>query len=462
MDEASGGLGSLSLRWRLALAVGAVLLAWAVLATLGRSDHVDLVLVLLPMLVLAFAIGAVCGAVAGVAASLALVLLVNWYVVPPVHTLSIAGTESQVALAVFVLAAVAASLLTERVIRARAQAAASLAERRLIAGVVEEPSAAEALQRFRSALGLDLSCLLRADVAVDGEPLVCSPAGERARQGRPLIDVQVLDEYRLVGYGPERIAVDPAFVESLAVAVARAYESGLLQEEQARSDRLADLDRSRSALLASVGHDLRTPLSSIRLASEALLDDDDARLAPVDRHELLATIRASSRRLDELITNLLDLSRIESGAVISRPQDCAVDGLIDEAVAEVDSPLVSVECAEGLTAHCDPALVDRVLVNLLSNAVRHQGGALPIEVRAAACPGGIAIDVVDHGVGIDPDQLTSARRPFAQVGTRADGGTGTGLSIAHEFCAAMGGSLDLRPTTGGGLTATVVLPEASA
>lgn len=454
--------GVMPLRLRIPFVVTIVAATWLGLAFLGNQTAVDLVIVLLPLLLLTLIVGAFAGVIAGVISALAFVLMVNWYLVPPVHTLSIASTESRVALLVFVIASILASLLTDRVILARAQAAATLAERTLISNVVEDQSAATALNRLRLALALDSAVLTRIDSPPQSKPLIVDPASTSAPMSTPVVDVVVLDEYRLQGFGPERIATDRGFVESLASAVARAYESEMLQQEKATSARLLDLDKSRSALLASVGHDLRTPLSTIRISSEALTTSGSS-LSSGDARELLQTINDASRHLDELITNLLDMSRIESGALISQAEEVDLELLVSRAMAEVGSEVVELQPGLGpLSVQCDPALLDRVLVNLLSNAITHQGGDRPVSVRYSQLPSEVTISVIDHGVGIEPGLIEAAMRPFSQVGTRADGGSGAGLSIADAFCHAMGGRLELARTQGGGLTATVVLPKEEA
>lgn len=446
-------------RARLVLVATVLLLTWLGLALLSTRATVDLVLILLPLLLLTFLIGALAGAVLGMVCALAFVLLVNWYVVPPLHTLAIASLESQVALLVFVLAAILAALMTDLIVNARAQAEIRLMQRTLIADVVEGTTAQVALERFAEAFDLDAVSLGRS--SSDGGFAAELTVGTRQAQGAPTIDVSVMDSYRVIGYGPERMGVDRGFIESMASAVVRAYEGENLAQAQQDSARLVDLDRSRSALLASVGHDLRTPLAAIRLSTETL-QQDSAQLSADDAQELLSTIAESGQRLDGLITNLLDLSRIESGAVISRPVDVDVDQAIVEAIAEVNDASVQFEQTElGARAFCDPALLDRVLVNLLANAVTHRRSASPIECSYGASGDRVVLVIADHGIGIPQELRSDAMKPFQQIGTRADGGSGTGLAIADAFCLAMNGELSLVDTPGGGLTATVRLPRSA-
>ncbi len=463
MSALTAGAGLLTWRVRLAFVTIVLLVAWASLAALGTRTSVDLVLVLLPLLLLTFLVGAVAGALLGVVTALAFVLLVNWYLVPPVHTLAIESTQSQVALLVFVLAAVLAALMTDRIVSARTQAELQLTQRTLIADVVEGSTAAQALERFAAAFALSAAALYRRsnDDAGSGgsyvEVLAYGSPDAREQTGKS-IDVLVMDDYRLCGFGPERMGIDRGFAESMASAVVRAFEGEHLALAQEDSARLLELDRSRSALLASVGHDLRTPLSTIRLSTETLQQDVDA-LSAQDVQELLSVIADSGQQLEGLITNLLDLSRIESGAVISSPVELDLDSAVAEAIAEVDDPALQFRPAEtAVYAYCDPALLSRVLVNLMANAVMHRGNQTPIEVSTRMREQDALVLVADHGVGI-PEQLwTRAIKPFQQVGTRADGGAGAGLAIADAFCTSMGGELVLSATESGGLTVTVRLP----
>ena len=134
-----------------------------------------------------------------------------------------------------------------------------------------------------------------------------------------VVDVALSDGYRMVGRGPAIFAPDPDFLTSLGSAAVLAFESERLVEESHRAEELAAIDRARTALLASVGHDLRTPLAGLRVSVETLRSADSP-LTEADRDELLDTIAASVDRLDELITNLLDMSRLQAGAVLAHPE----------------------------------------------------------------------------------------------------------------------------------------------
>ena len=427
---------------RIGAFVGGVALIWAGVALLATTRPVDLTAVLLVMLAVVVALALLTGPVLGVVASLAAVVLVNWYLVPPYGTFEVASAENVVSLVVFPLVAGASAILMEIGARARARAAAANERAALVARVSESPGGS--LEELRTALDLDALSLQREDRVV-------AATGDAVAGRGVVVDVAGPGGYRLVGSGVARIAEDPAYLSSLATAAVRSYESGRLVDEARRADELAAVDQARSALLASVGHDLRTPLSSLRLAVDTLRSPDVA-LDAGERRELLDTVAVSTSRLDELIANLLDLSRLEAGTLLVRSEPTALDGVVASAVVAREPGTVDVRVADDLPlVLVDPVLLERVLENLVSNAVRHGGaGRLrPVEVSASPRSGAVVVDVVDHGPGL------GGAAPGG-----ADGGSGTGLEIVRGFCASMGLRLELLETYGGGLTARISLPVA--
>ena len=448
-------------RWspRLIISLGAVALVWVILGVLEQRINSNLVVVLLLLLIVTLSVGAFSGIVLGCLDALAFVLLVNWYLIPPVHTLAIESTESLVALFTFTAAAITASILNERVSRARTISALSLAQTALISRLVEEPTALAALKHFCNDLGLDSAHIGVTAPHKEFHPLSSYPIASYSSFDVPVVTAQALDDYQIVGFGPERIASSKSFVDSLASAVARAYESELLESELANSLRLQELDEARSALLASLGHDLRTPLSAIRVAAETL-DLSMPILDPLDRQELVQTIQISSKRLEGLVTNLLDVSRIQSGALICNPVICNVAEVLNGALTEVSNYLISSVCMDAPTlAWCDPVLLDRVFVNILLNAVNHQGGHFPIKVSCETSSNNVIIKIVDHGIGIPAEAREQALRPFGRINGQNDGGTGAGLYIADAFLRSTNGSMTLEETPGGGLTVRISIPK---
>ena len=243
-----------------------------------------------------------------------------------------------------------------------------------------------------------------------------------------------------------------------------------LDEQVARTRELAGEDRARTALLASVGHDLRTPLASTKAAVSSLRQSDVA-WSEAARSQLLATIEDSTDRLTRLVANLLDMTRLRSDAVTAKVTPVALDEVVSRAMLGEHRPCVDVRIADDLPlVLVDPGLLERVVENLVENAVRFTPPGRRVEVRAAVRtpPGGadvvhgtapqVTLSVVDHGPGIPPDRWAQVFTAFQRLDDRDAGShVGLGLAIAQGFSEAMGADLEPSQTPGGGLTMTVRL-----
>jgi two-component system sensor histidine kinase KdpD len=230
--------------------------------------------------------------------------------------------------------------------------------------------------------------------------------------------------------------------------------------EASQARRLAEGAQMRSALLSAVGHDLRTPLTSIKAAVSSLRDPE-LTLSKEDNGELLATVEESVDRLTALVDNLLDSSRLAAGAVVPRLEPVGYDQVVAHALAGVEGgQRVSVEIDETLPdILADIGLLERVIANLLDNALRHGRGA-PVAVRASAYADRVELRVVDSGPGVAPGEAGDLFVPFQSSSDRNPStGVGLGLSVARGFTEAMGGSLTAEDTPGGGLTAVISLPK---
>jgi two-component system sensor histidine kinase KdpD len=368
---------------------------------------------------------------------------------------------------VFTFVAGVGAFLVELNGRLRARAARTQERAGVLGDVVagggaNDPTAS--LERVRLALDLDRLSLLRTD---SGSERVLATTGDATLTGAgraPVVDVEVTGGYRLVGTGSERIAEDPAYLASLAAATVRAYESGRMETERRRAEELAAVDTARTALLASVGHDLRTPLAGLRLAVDALRAPG-SHLTPEEAADLLETVDESTTRLDELITNLLDMSRLEAGVLLAHLTPTAVDAAAAAAVLAWPHASVSVGVSDSLPlVLADPALLERVLENLVSNAIRHASPSpdRPVLVSATAADGAVVVDVADRGPGLSPTGAAGlVVDPVAvAAGGPADRSTGLGLAIVRGFCDAMGVRVEFRETAGGGLTVRLTIPQA--
>ena len=247
----------------------------------------------------------------------------------------------------------------------------------------------------------------------------------------------------------------------LADQLTVAIENQRLARDAADATLLAHVDAVRTALLRAVSHDLRTPLASIKAMVSGLRDQDVA-WTPEQLAEGLATIDSETDRLNRLVGNLLDASRLQIGAVgvHLRPTD-----IVDTVRAAVDSigtigDSVVLDLSDELPLlSADPALLERAIANLLSNAVRFSTAPGSVRVTAERFGDDVQVRVIDRGPGIPDDQHAKVLAPFQRLGDHpSPDGVGLGLPIAQGFVEAMGGTMSLDDTPGGGLTVTISMP----
>ena len=265
------------------------------------------------------------------------------------------------------------------------------------------------------------------------------------------------------------VAVAVTVSSVVHLAARRAAVAAGLAAEAARAHGLVEGNRIRTALLAAVGHDLRTPLASVK-ASVSTLRQTDVTWSPEDQTELLATIEEGADRLNDLISNLLDMSRLQTGAVHLFVRPTSLEEVAPLVVHGVDGgALLQVEMSEHLPlVRADPGLLERALANLVTNALRYSPPGRPPTLIARAVQDGtdhgvVQIEVVDHGPGVPPEQWERMVQPFEQLGDRRNGnGVGLGLAVTKGFVEAMGGKLSAAATPGGGLTMCIELPTSPA
>ncbi len=222
-------------------------------------------------------------------------------------------------------------------------------------------------------------------------------------------------------------------------------------------------ERLRQTLLAAVSHDLRSPLAAIKASVTDLLADDDVERTSAELREALEAIDSESERLNALIANLLDMSRIEAGVLQARAEAIDLGDVISASVDNVNRvwPHVRIRegVQEGLFARADPVFLDRILTNLLDNAARSSRGASDVEVTTRRNHGLVTIRVIDHGNGITPEARELLFHPFYELDRRNPRlGSGLGLAIAKGFVAAMDGEIWVEDTPGGGSTFAVAVP----
>jgi two-component system sensor histidine kinase KdpD len=253
-------------------------------------------------------------------------------------------------------------------------------------------------------------------------------------------------------------------IRALTDQLSTALDARRLTLEAAEADALADIDAVRTALLQAVSHDLRTPLSTIKAMVSGLRARDVAWTA-AEIADALAAIDEETDRLNRVVGNLLDASRMQSGALAVDTRPTAIDEPVAAALASIDAPSdrVQIDLADDLPlVIADPVLLERAIANLVANALRHSPPGAIVRVDAGAVDGTLHVRIIDRGSGIPAAQRERVRAPFQRLGdANNDGNVGLGMAIAHGFIVAMHGVLTLDDTPGGGLTATIVLPIAS-
>ena len=450
--------------WALAI-VGLPVLT---VAATQLSAHVTLPTVLLLYLALVVAIAALGGLVVGVVSAVAASLLANWFVVPPLHTLSIGDAENIVALVVFVAVAVTVSLLVDRVSTRSRQAiragAESEALARATATLVGEPDPRpDLLDQLRVTFSLDsVSLLSNAD---DGWTLDAFAGADPPRDpsGGAVWDLAGDGSTVLVVRGPELAAEDQRVLRTFLSQLALAVQRGRLQAEAAEAAHLADANALRTALLQAVSHDLRTPLATIKASATSLLQSDVTWDA-AQRQEFVRAIDTQADRLNRVVGNLLDMSRLQAGVIHAVNRPVYLEDVVAQALASLaDTDDIEVAVPETIPAvEADPALLERVVANVVANAVAWSPADAAVRVEAGEVNGRVHLRVIDRGPGIPPEDRTKVFEPFQRLGDRSSlAGVGLGLAVSRGFVQAVGGDLRLDDTPGGGLTVVIDLPEAS-
>jgi two-component system sensor histidine kinase KdpD len=396
------------------------------------------------------------------AAAVAGSLLLNYCFTPPLYTFTISDKNNALALLVFIAVGALVSVLVERVVRRTTEAARAQAEAAVLAGLAGgilrgETSIRQLVGRARETFGLSSVALL--ERGRDGEPwTTVSRVGEESAE--PPTDLPLGDGLLARVTGAVR-DIDLRLLTAFAAQAAVVHEHAELSDAAARAAVVAEADRTRSALLAAVSHDLRSPLASAK-ASVTSLRSGQVRWREEARAELLETADESLDRLTRLIENLLDMSRLEAGALGVSRAPVALDELVPlvlDALGPEGGRVVVDVPATLPEAYADAVLLERVLVNLLGNALRFSPPDRPPLVSASCHAGSVEVRVVDRGHGVPEEQRERMFAPFQRLGDHDNStGVGLGLALSQGLTRAMGGSLTADDTPGGGLTMTVSLP----
>jgi two-component system, OmpR family, sensor histidine kinase KdpD len=294
---------------------------------------------------------------------------------------------------------------------------------------------------------------------------VVASAGDDAPTAPAEADVAtpVGDELVLALRGHPLSADDLRVLAAFAAHVAVAYRQQQLAEAARAAEPLAESDRQRTALLNAVSHDLRTPIASAKAAVSSLRTGD-VPWTPEQRQELLQTAEDALDRLTDLVTNLLDLSRLQAGAL---PVATAIVGLDDVVARALEhtqpDERIEVDVPDHLPeAIADAGLLERVIANVVQNALRYAPPRTAVRIAGSAYLNRVELRVIDRGPGIDPKQIERVFRPFQRTDDVPSNGAGVGLglAIARGFAEAMGGEVTAEPTPGGGATVVISLVQA--
>jgi two-component system, OmpR family, sensor histidine kinase KdpD len=455
----------------------AVVLAPLVTLALATSrSGINLTSDVLAFLVAVIAVALVGGFLPAVVEAIAGSLLLNYYFTPPLHYFTIAEANNALALAVFVAVGLAVSWVVDTTARRSKQAARANAESELLVttagSILRGQGALDALlERTREAFGMRSACLLerkdagagRGASAADWSLVACAGEAPVSRPDAAEVHIPVTDTLSLVLTGRPLPAGDRRVLGAFAAYAAVALEQERLAAEAEAAKPIAAADKMRTALLAAVSHDLRTPLASAKAAVTSLRSPD-MRWNAADTEELLATADESLDRLTRLVGNLLDMSRLQAGALSLFPRPAGLDEVVALALDDLGPAGrdITVEIPELLPAvRADPAILERVVVNLAENALRYSpAGKAPL-LAASALGDRVELRVVDRGPGISDDDKDRVFVPFQRLGdTDNTTGVGLGLALSRGLTEAMGGTLTAEDTPGGGLTMTVSLPAA--
>ncbi|MFB9662625.1 ATP-binding protein [Glycomyces mayteni] len=401
-------------------------------------------------------------------------LLLNYFFATPYYQFKIHDQEQVVALVVFVaLALGGAAVVNLSAARARLAARASAEAQTLatLAGNVLRGGSGldDLLEQLRETFTLTSVTLLERTAPGAGPAerhdakawrVVAHAGAACGSPGAAENDLPIRDDLALALRGHTLEAADRRIAQAFAMHAAAALERERLERQAEAVERLTDADKLRTALLAAVSHDLRTPLASARVAVSSLKSTGEL-FTPGEREELLDSAELSLSRLTGLVDNLLDMSRLQAGVLGADPVPIALDEAVPWALDEIGEAAADVRLdvpADLPEVMADPGLLQRILVNVIANALRYSPAGVPPRLTAGIHGGTVELRVVDRGPGVPDEDRETMFRPFQRLGDRDNTtGVGLGLALSRGLAEAMGGTLGPEATPGGGLTMVLAL-----
>ena len=400
---------------------------------------------------------------AALVAAVVSVLTLNYLFITPRHRLSISHSQDVVELGVLLIAAVVvgrlAAVARHRTVEAEDRARVAAAHEReaqvladTAAGLLSHESLSDQLDSVGNRLA-GAAGAARARIAL-----------ERSAVPDPDEDVVSLPSQRRKAwlYVSNDTPYDESLIERLATPIARlidvTVEREQVAERVAEAEAASRADVARTAILHAISHDLRSPITAITTAASALRTAD---VTPQERLGLIAAIEAESTRLAKLVGDLLDLSRIEAGAVSPRADWCDLRELAISAARrfEDDHPIELSLPTDLPLVHADAAQLERVFANLIENAVKYSPPGEQVQVTGGAGPAWVTVRVVDHGPGISREHRRRIFEPFFRGRRGAASGAGLGLTICRGFVEANGGHIVVQSNVGMGTSFAVSFPR---
>jgi two-component system sensor histidine kinase KdpD len=473
--------------WTASVGVPILLAALTLLARSGLGLPTVLLIFLVGVQTTALIGGVLPAAVTAIIAS----VLANLLFTPPYGSLTIAEPQNAFALLVFIVVGVTVASIVDRSRTAAGQAARGQAEAQLLAAVATtlalpgDPLTA-VLEQARVGFGMTRAALLKSAGGPQhtGSRQVIAQVGEPLADGADPIgtaDVVVTagdeDQWLLALSGHPLDAADQQLVEVVAAQAVLALERNELEAEAGQAERLRQSDVVRTAILAAVSHDLRTPLATIK-ASMSSLRDRTVKWSDQDQAELLAATDEAADQLDGLLANLLDLSRLQTGVLVPVRRPVSLDEVVYRALIGLPTARVEIDINDDLPLiDTDRGLLERVVANIVANAIGHSPPENLVRIFAGEVPGNggagakvgadgnverlMQIRVVDHGPGVAESDRESMFAPFQRLGDAPAGsGIGLGLAVARGLAQAVDASIEVDDTPGGGLTMIITVPIA--
>lgn len=447
----------------LVLAVVLPFVLAGVLTLLGEDGQIDHAL--MAFLAMTVAVALVGGLLPAIVAAVVGSLVVNWFFTPPIHAVTIADPENIAGLVIYLVVGIAVALVVDQAARRSRQAATAQAEADtlflLVAGSGDTSGGLvgvlETVRQTFRLTGVEFR------VRPDGVGAWQTEHAVGDTSGDPATELALGPHEGFALYGRGLRAADQRVLVAFGAEVLRRRERERLAQAAAQAEKLAARDSLSTSLLAAVSHDLRTPLAAIKAGSSSLLATD-VTLDEADRRTLATTIDVNADRLARLIGNLLDMTRLQTGAMQVRSEDVLLDEVLRPVVLAVPPGRIVVEQPEDLPLiRTDAGLAERAIANVVDNALRHQPEDVPVRILADRVADRVEVRVVDVGPGVGPARRALMFRPFQRLGDVPNGtGLGLGLAVVAGFLAAIDGTVVAEDTPGGGLTMVLTFPVAPA